>query len=71
MAVGTPQQQRPAACEPVREEQTSLPSVSHENTAHLRVYPTHPLPDSVLWGLDITVSMTVSITSGCSYSMGW
>lgn len=44
MAVGTPQQQRPAACAPVREEQTSLPSVSHQNTAHLHAQPTISSP---------------------------
>lgn len=48
MAAGTPQQQGPVACEPRREEQTSLPSVSHPRTPHLHIYPKHPLPDSAV-----------------------
>ena len=61
MAAGTPRQQGPAACEPRREEQTSLPSVSHQNTTHLHVYPKHPLPDFAVRGPGTTVSITMVV----------
>lgn len=61
MAAGTPRQQGPVACEPRREEQTSLPLVSHQNTTQLHVYSKHPLPDSAVWGPGTTVNITLVV----------
>lgn len=59
MAAGPSRQWGPVACEPGREEQTSLPSVSHQNRMQLHVYPKHRLPDSAVRGPGTTVSNTV------------
>lgn len=59
MAAESPQQQVLAACEPKREEQTSLPSVSHQNTTYLHVYSKHSPPESAVWGPSMTVTITM------------
>lgn len=61
MAAGTPRHQGPAACELGREEQTSLPSVSHQDRTRLYVYPKHPLLDSAVQGPVTTVSINVMV----------